>query len=62
MFYNEKNVATKILPCYLESMQTVYNPSSMGMHADGSFQEVDISLNFREARTLSRDDIVSGGY
>jgi len=63
MFYNENpNVATKILPCYLESMQTVYNATSMGMHEDGSFQEVDITLNFRESRTLSRDDVLNYGY
>jgi len=62
MFYNERGVATKILPCYLESVQTVYNNTSMGMHSDGSFQEVDITLNFREARTLHRKDIINGGY
>jgi hypothetical protein len=62
MFYNEKGVATKILPCYLESVNTVYNNTSMGMHSDGSFQEVDITLNFREARTLHRKDIIDGGY
>lgn len=62
MFYNEKGVATKILPCYLESVNTVYNNASMGMHSDGSFQEVDITLNFREARTLHRKDIIDGGY
>jgi len=62
LYGDKKSVATKILPCYLESMQTVYNPTSMGMHSDGKFQEVDISLNFRESRTLNKADIISGGY
>jgi hypothetical protein len=62
MYYNEKQVATKILPCYLQSMQTVYNGTSMGMHEDGSFQEVDITLNFTESRTLNRKDVLNNGY
>jgi len=62
MFYNESQIATKILPCYLQSMQTVYNGTSMGIHEDGSFQEVDITLNFTESRTLNRKDVLDNGY
>lgn len=62
MFYNDRPVATKILPSYIESVQTVYNNTSMGIHEDGNFQEVDITINFRESQTLNREDIVQGGY
>lgn len=59
--YNNIEVGTKILPSHLRSMQTVYNPNSMGWHADGKPSEVQITLAFGEARTLSKSDI-SGGY
>ena len=62
MFYNEVSVATKILPCYLENFSVNYNSTSMGMHKDGNFQEVDINMSFRESRTLSRADISEGKY
>lgn len=62
MFYNDIAVATKLLPCYLENFSTTYNATSMGMHKDGNFQEVDISMTFRESRTLSRADISEGKY
>lgn len=62
MFYNNVEIATKLLPCYLESFQSVYNATSMGMHKDGGFQEVDITMNFRESRTLSRKDIIEENY
>lgn len=62
MLYNNVEVATRLLPCYLESFQAVYNPTAMSMHRDGNFQEVDITLNFRESRTLSRKDITEGNY
>lgn len=64
--YNNKSVATGILPCFLENVSTTYNPNSMSFHANGSDEyaspaEVDLSLTFVEERTLSRDDI-RGGY
>lgn len=62
MFYNDVPVATKILPCFLQSFTTTYNGTSMGMHTDGSFQEVDIAMTFTEARTLSREDVEKDDY
>lgn len=62
MFYNNIEVATKLLPCYIESFQAVYNSTAMSMHKDGSFQEVDITMNFRESRTLSRKDVIEENY
>jgi hypothetical protein len=69
LHYKNQDVATKILPSFLENVDVTYNPNSMGMHADGNFPEVDISLAFVEERTLSKRDIVGdnsigykGGY
>jgi type IV secretory pathway VirB2 component (pilin) len=60
--YNGKTLEapTKILPCFLKSCQITYNPTSMGMHADGNFQEIEMTMNFIEARTLSKEDIKKG--
>ena len=52
-----KRVGTKIQDCFLRSVSTNYNPSSMSFHSDGSPVEIDLSLNFIEERTLSRKDI-----
>lgn len=58
--YDGKPVTTKLLPCWLESVSTTYNGSSMAMHTDGGFQEVDITLGFREERALTKKDIQDG--
>lgn len=59
-FYKEQAIATKILPSFLRNITVTYNPTSMGMHADGNFQETEVTLNFVESRTLSKDDIKEG--
>ena len=41
-------------------MTTNYNPSNMSFYYDGEFQEIDLTLNFREYRTLSAEDIRNG--
>lgn len=61
MRYKKKKVATGILPCFLENFETNYNPNTMGMMSDGSFPEINISMGFREERTLRKKDI-DGGY
>ena len=48
MVYRGKRVATGILPCFLESFDTNYNPNAMGMLRDGNFPEIDISMSFIE--------------
>lgn len=58
--YDGKPVTTKILPCWLESVTTTYNGSSMAMHDDGQFQEIDIVLGFREERALTKEDVKKG--
>lgn len=62
MKYNDTRVATRILPSYLRDVSVTYNASSMGMHSDGNFTEVDISLAFTESRALTKNEVVSGGY
>jgi hypothetical protein len=62
MTYDDKQVATGILPCFLESIDVVYNPNSMAFHTDGNPQETDISLNFIEERTLDKYDVAVDGY
>jgi len=52
-----KRVGSKIKDCFLKSIATNYNPSSMAFHADGRPVEIDLSLNFVEEVTLSRKDI-----
>lgn len=58
--YKSSEVATKILPSFLENFDAVYNPSSMGFHSDGGFPEVDITLSFVEERALRQQDIQIG--
>ena len=56
-FGDTKQVATGLLPCFLQSFDAVYNPNAMAFHTDGNPQEVDISLNFIEERALNRNDV-----
>lgn len=58
--YGTKQVATGILPCFLEAADIVYNPNAMSMHTDGNFQETAITLSFIEERALVKSDIESG--
>lgn len=54
----------KIADCFLESFMTNYNPTNGAfLSTDGSTgkpAEVDISMTFTEARTLSKKDIKEG--
>jgi len=59
---NVREVGTRIQPAYLTDVQTVYNSSSMGMHYDGEFSEVDLTLTFLESKALSRKDIIQEGF
>lgn len=57
---SKKTVGTKIKDCYLESVTTSYNPSSMAYHADGRPVEYNMTLNFRETIALTQEDIEQG--
>jgi len=58
LFYDKKKVATRILPCFLQGVDVVYNATGMAFHKDGNFQETDLSLNFVEERPLTKRDII----
>lgn len=57
MNYDGRTVATKILPAYLRNFNATYNSTSMGMHSDGNFVEVDIVMQFQESRALKKSEI-----
>ena len=58
--YNGIRLPIKFLDANLISVQTSYNPSSMGWHANGKPSEVDFTLQFGEPKTLSKQDIEAG--
>jgi len=62
MFYGGKVMedAPKILPCYLTSVNTVFNPRSSSFFKDGRFNETQLSLNFMEERPLDKKEIEQG--
>lgn len=57
---NEVQIGTRIKKCYLESIATNYNPSSMAYHKDGRPVEYDLALTFKEDIALNRTDIEEG--
>jgi hypothetical protein len=60
MMYNGEVLPIRFLDSNLLSVQTTYNPSSMGWHYNGKPSEVDLTLAFGEPRTLSKQDIADG--
>ena len=60
MKYRNTDVASFIKPSYLTDVAVVYNQSSMAFHADGNFQETDITLTFTETVALTAQDIAEG--
>ena len=66
-FYNERELGVKMLDSHLESVMTNYNSSGMSFLKDPNtgdehFSEIDLSLNFTEARALNRQMVDAGGY
>lgn len=55
-----KRVGNRMKDCYLRSVSTNYNPSSMAFHPDGRPVEIDLSLSFVEEVTVNRKDIEEG--
>lgn len=53
-------IGTKIKDCYLKSISTNYNASSMAYHKDGRPVEYDLTLTFSEDVALNRKDIEEG--
>tara|TARA_B100001063_G_C16709382_1_gene527150 strand:- start:245 stop:1345 length:1101 start_codon:yes stop_codon:yes gene_type:complete len=61
--YNNRDISgIKFLPVYLQSFNAVYNSATGGMHRDGRFSAIDISMTFTETRALSKQDVRDGGY
>ena len=58
--YDGDEIATRIKPCFLRDVSVTYNNTSMTMHSDGNFQEIEMSLSFQETRTLNRKDVEEG--
>lgn len=61
MDYRGKQVGTKLLPAYLQSVNVVYNSSGMGFMEGGDFSDVEMTLSFTEASALTKQ-LVQGGY
>lgn len=60
--YRGKQIGTKILPSYLQSVNVVYNSSSMGFMEGGDFSEVDLTLSFVESSTLTKQLVRDQDY
>ena len=59
--YRNKDIpGAKFLPVYLQSFNAVYNANGMGMHSDGNWSEVQITMNFTETKPLAKQDIERG--
>lgn len=66
-FYNNGKLISgdkvpNIKPCYLRDVSTTYNQSTMAMHADDNFIEIDMTLAFQEIKALVRKDVSDGGF
>jgi hypothetical protein len=61
-YRNKEIPGIKFLPVYLQSFNAVYNPNGQGMHADGHFGAVNISMSFTEGAALNKQDVAVGGY
>ncbi len=55
--YNIKN-APRIMPCYLTSFTTTFNPSTLIWREDNNPVEISLSIAFTETRPPTRDDLV----
>ena len=61
--YNNTDIkGIKFLPVYMQSFNATYNASTGGMHNDGRFSSVDISMAFTETRAIAKADVEKGGY
>lgn len=61
-YKNREIPGVKFLPVYLQSFNATYNPNGMGMHKDGGWPEVGITMSFTEGKALNRADVEEGGY
>ncbi len=52
----------QIKPAYLRNVSHTINPSGGGFRTDGQPNEIDLSLQFVEHETITKKDIVEGGF
>lgn len=60
--HKDKNIIHRLLPCYLVNISTNYNPTGAGFFEDGNFTEIEVSMAFRESRTLTKRLVRDAGY
>jgi hypothetical protein len=61
--YNNADIkGIKFLPVYMQSFNATYNSATGGMHNDGRFSAVDISMAFTETRAIAKADVRDGNY
>ena len=61
--YNNRDIkGIRFLPVYMQSFNATYNSATGGMHPDGRFSGVDISMAFTETRAIAKADVREGGY
>ena len=61
--YNNTEIkGIKFLPVYMQSFNATYNAATGGMHNDGRFSSVDISMAFTETRAIAKADVRDGEY
>jgi len=59
--YNNRDIqGIRFLPVYMQSFNATYNSATGGMHSDGRFSAVDITLAFTETRAISKKDVEAG--
>jgi hypothetical protein len=59
--YNNTDIeGIRFLPVYMQSFNATYNSATGGMHNDGRFTAVDISMAFTETRAIAKADIKKG--
>ena len=59
--YNNTDIAgIRFLPVYMQSFNATYNSATGGMHNDGRFTAVDISMAFTETRAIAKADVREG--
>jgi len=46
-------------PCFLESVQSNYNPNGYGLHNDGAPEQYNLNLSFKEIKRLTQEDLKS---
>ena len=46
-----------LLPSYLKTVSTTYNPNTFGLHHDGGMEQYDLALSFGEIKRLTRDEL-----